>query len=329
MKELSDFEDIIRTLLEDEGQNLSNGFTTEIFTHLKQILVEEGKINLGALGTFLYQGKENSIPKKTFLPSSFLRQELNKNDQMPQQIVLPASPLQIIQENLEKNEIESEEPYNEEKPIGTTNEKDQEEEIDIENNRQLEIWNELTETPVVAIAEEIPPIVAIAEEEPPAVVTSEEVPSVVATSEEIPSVSAIAEEALPVSTKKKEVAAPVSTKKKETVTSVSTRKKEIVTPVASKKEALPPVSTEREVIVNKLQVQKTVSVINGLNDNPEPYVTKEAIPEQIIPKKPLVYIEAEEESVFSAKRIWYILLILLLLTGLGFGVYKYFPIFFG
>ncbi len=88
MKDLSNFEEAIRAQLGNENLNLPDGFLEEAFAHVKQLLIEEGKVNFGALGSFQYLVKDDSKPKITFIPSSFLRQELSKNDS-GQQLIEP------------------------------------------------------------------------------------------------------------------------------------------------------------------------------------------------------------------------------------------------
>ena len=243
MKTLSNFEDTIKTLLGDEGQHLPKGFTTEIFAHLNQLLVKEGNVTLSALGTFLYQEREDSTFKISFMPSSYLRQELNKKEQKQQQAIVSTDPSidviqkeeTIIQEDLGKSAVEPEPPNDEIKLIDTTNEKVQQADIGIKKNAQLGIWNDMEEVPV------------------------------------------------------------------------ANRKEEVI----------------------KLPIQEAPSFAHRPPRKSEPSVSREVIPEPIAPKKPPVYVDAEDEKTFNSKRIWYIILILLLLIGLGFGVYKYLPTFFG
>ena len=264
MKDLSNFEDSIRTLLADEGQDLTKGFATEIFTHLKQLLVKEGKINLGELGVFLYQEREDSSPKITFMPSLFLRQELNKqdlnaNDQERQLTELPVNSIGSIQTDLEQNAAEPAMSGNDEKSIDTVLEKDRQVDVGSKKNKQMDIWNELEETPVAAKEEE------------------KEVEVIVQPLQKMPFL-----ENRPIS------------------------------------------KTESEVIVQPLQ-KAPLLPNRPTAGKPESFVARDTIPEQKVPKKPLVYIKAEEEKKFNSKRIWYIVIILLLLMGFGLGFFKCCP----
>ncbi|MDR0231734.1 MAG: HU family DNA-binding protein [Dysgonamonadaceae bacterium] len=160
LKDPDYLENEIRVSLNEEERKLSTEFTTEIFFNLELLLIEKRTVSFGALGAFLYQIREGAGAKITFMPSSFLRSELNKNSLGQQQTERPSEkPIEPVREEVKsiQEEIkpiqENTEPVQENiepaqeniEPIQEDLEKKDVEEVD-DDQQELQISNEANST---------------------------------------------------------------------------------------------------------------------------------------------------------------------------------------
>jgi len=118
LKDPDYLENEIRALLNEEERKLSTELTTEIFFNLELLLIEKRSVSFGALGAFLYQIREGAGAKITFMPSSYLRSELNKNGLGQQQTERPSErPVEPIREEVKSVQEEIKPVQEEIKPV--------------------------------------------------------------------------------------------------------------------------------------------------------------------------------------------------------------------